>query len=298
MLIISILRSTSRSIGRVRWSDVYPPEISLGAALRCRIKAYVDTAQANFVMTTFCQPLPQSVGQEMLQVAARAICDRPGDKPFLRESRTRQMVYSVLGFEPRDGQEYMLATMIVGHYQLILDSMRQVFQGQMDSMIARTKSGIVSLDRAMLAFERDMRMAQRRPVARGAENASAPGPVEVDEWVADWAGVPPAAAARPEADPPRTTAVTPAQVPAETGQPATSPSAAASRTPIDPAPRPVAPGAAVMNRSGHSPPNEVDDETARHIAEFEAALATLSETLEEARAFDGGDTGLKAASGD
>ena len=125
-------------------------------------------------MTTFCQLLPRTVSQDMLQVAAKAICDHPADQPFLRESRTRQMVYSVMGFEPRDGHEYMLATMIVGHYQLILHSMRQVFQGQMDSMMARTKSGIVSLDRAMLAFGRDMREDPEAPDgARGGGSATA-----------------------------------------------------------------------------------------------------------------------------
>jgi hypothetical protein len=62
------------------------------------------------------------------------------------------MVCSILGFEPRDGLEYMLATMIVGHFQLILQSMHEALWGRMDSIKAKTKSGIVSLDRAMLGF--------------------------------------------------------------------------------------------------------------------------------------------------
>jgi len=53
-----------------------------------------------------------------------------------------------------------------------------------------------------------------------------------------------------------------------------------------------------MSGSAHFPPNDVDDETLRHIADFEAALAALTETLEEARALDGGGSGTKAASGD
>jgi hypothetical protein len=310
-------------------------------------------------MTPFCQPLPPSVGQDMLQIAAKAICDHAGDKPFLRESRTRQMVYSVMGFEPRDGHEYMLATLIVGHYHLILNSMREVFQGQMDTMMARTKSGIVSLDRAMLAFGREMREAQRRPVAREAEDARrqteaalGPGPVEVAAWVADWSGMPPVApdtmaassgatpgaasgepvvtvgsrpvetaAARPVAPLPapaatrtsmpvanaRNEAAQAAARPADPTRNVTSAPADANRGvagPMSPAPRPLGPGAAGVNRpalmssAAHLPPNDVDDETLRHIAEFEAALATLTDTLEETRALDGGKTGTKAASGD
>ena len=56
-------------------------------------------------MSTHCQPLPRPLVEEMLQVVARAICDRPSDNAAQRESRTRQMVHSVLGFEPRDGLE-------------------------------------------------------------------------------------------------------------------------------------------------------------------------------------------------
>jgi hypothetical protein len=264
------------------------------------------------------------------------------------------MIYSIMGFEPRDGQEYMLATMIVGHYLylLILNAMHDVFQGQVDSTRARTKSGIVSLDRAWMVFSRDMRTARSRPLARAAEGApreaeaaSAPGPVEIAAWVADWSGMPPAApgaaprdmdvtvgagpvAARPVAPPEKTTApvkiapMTPAPVtaaraatalaaarpPATSPTPATCPSTEASRTARGPAelvPRPIVPGVgaavnrpALMSSAAHLPPNDVDAETLRHIADFESALAALTETLEEARALDGVKTGAKASSGD
>src|SRR5258708_38288997 len=122
-------------------------------------------------MSSPCQPCPQPVAEEMLQVVARAICNRPGDSSTQRDSRPRQMVHSVLGFEPRDGLEYMLSTIAFGHFQLILDSMRDVFQVQTDALKARTKTTIVALDRAMLEMVKGLRMAGRRPMARSAEEA-------------------------------------------------------------------------------------------------------------------------------
>src|SRR6202795_5191149 len=116
-------------------------------------------------MTTPCQPLPLPVAEEMLQVVTRAICDRPGDTSAQRDSRTRQMVHSVLGFEPRDGLEYMLSTVAFGHFLLILDSMRDVFQGQADAMKAKTKTTIVALDRTMLEMIKELRVVRGRPVS-------------------------------------------------------------------------------------------------------------------------------------
>jgi len=60
---------------------------------------------------------------------------------------------------------------------LILDSMRDVFQGQMDTMKMRTKTTIVALDRSMLALLKDLRTAGNRPMARvmpGARPAAVP----------------------------------------------------------------------------------------------------------------------------
>ena len=70
-------------------------------------------------MTAFCQPLPRSVAEEMLQVVARALCDRAGDSPEQREGRTRQMVSSTLGMAPRDGLEFMLATLAFAVYRTL-----------------------------------------------------------------------------------------------------------------------------------------------------------------------------------
>jgi hypothetical protein len=120
-------------------------------------------------MTVSCQPLPRNVAEEMLQVVARALCDRPGDSPVQGEGRTRQMVLSTLGMAPRDGLEFMLATLAYGHFQIILDSMSDVFRGQADALKAKTKTTIVPLGRAMLDMIRELRLVQERPVVQEAE---------------------------------------------------------------------------------------------------------------------------------
>jgi hypothetical protein len=211
-------------------------------------------------MTSTCQPLPQPVVEEMLQVAARAICHRPGDTAKQRDSRTRQMVYSIIGFEPRDAMEYMTATMIVGHFHLILDSMHGVFQGQMDSVKAQTKTGVVALDRAMLAYVKELRLIRQRPLAGWAEEArrqtDTAAPVETPECVASWAGVPRAQPAAPAPEP----VIAPAEP-----------------TPTQIKPVPVAPPPAAAIQRPMPPPGH--DTLEHHKAVFEEALAGLAKRL-------------------
>jgi hypothetical protein len=138
-----------------------------------------------------CQPFPRAAAEEMLQIVARATCDRPGDSAAQRESRTNQMVHATLGMEPRDGLEFMVSSLLFGHFNLILDSMRDVFQGQTDSLKAKTKAGIVGLDRSMLALVKELRESKARPLAKWAEDAK-----RAD--VAASAAPPPAKATTPD----------------------------------------------------------------------------------------------------
>ena len=71
-------------------------------------------------MTASCQPLPRNLVEEMLQLVARATCDRPGETAAQRAGRTNHMVHATLGLAPRDGLELMLASIVVGHFNLIL----------------------------------------------------------------------------------------------------------------------------------------------------------------------------------
>jgi hypothetical protein len=283
-------------------------------------------------MTATCQPLPKSVAEEMLQVVARALCDQPGDNAGQRDSRTRQMVYATMGFEPRDGLEYMLSTMVFGHFNMLLDSMRDVLQGQMDSMKARTKTTIVALDRSMLGFVKEFRSLRSRPLAHGAEDAWRPVPEQAaGEMTPEAVGLPPEAMA--EAEP----ATAPVESPATEAPFAameTPPAAAApnqptansglarderaptiqttfepvwAAPPVTRAPMPdaakrlerIAPAMPGFERPGGLPPMELEDGTIEdHIAAFQDALVAMAETLTEARARDGAPAEAMAAHGD
>jgi hypothetical protein len=120
-------------------------------------------------MAAYCQPVPRNVAEAMLQVVARALCDRADDSPELRAGRTRQLVTTTLGLAPRDGVELMLATLAFGHFQVILDSMSDVFRGQADALKAKTKTTIVPLGRAMLEMLRELRLMQARPMVQATE---------------------------------------------------------------------------------------------------------------------------------
>jgi hypothetical protein len=71
---------------------------------------------------------------------------------------------------PRDGLEMMLATLVFGHFQIILDAMADVFRGQTDALKAKTRAAIVPLGRAMLEMIRELREVQQRPAALSPED--------------------------------------------------------------------------------------------------------------------------------
>jgi hypothetical protein len=239
----------------------------------------------SFSMTASCQPLPQSVAEEMLQVVARAFCDRPGESPAQRDSRTGQMVHSIMGMQPRDGLEYMLSTMLVGHYQLILHSMHEMFRGQTESVSARTKSTIVALDRAMLGILKELRVQRKRPLAGlaeiartevAAEQTLVSAPSDPAAFMADMT-LTPREVSEQEKDMPEQV------VPKPTRHP--------NRGSIKPAARPVVADDANVNliagdRADDMPPWEDEGSSEERLAAFEKLLETVGETLEAARALD------------
>jgi len=242
-------------------------------------------------MIATCQPFPRSAAEEMLQIVARAICDRPGESSAQRESRTNQMVHATLGVEPRDGLEYMLSALVFGHFNLILDSMHDVFLGQVDQMKARTKSTIVALDRSMLALVRELREAGTRPLAKWARDAQ-----RAEAAAAEAAKAPPPAEAETPDEPPPE----PIEIAPETNQPVESvpaPEVVAAR------PARVAPPR-TQDRTRVMPPrdNAVASDVAHEptfeeiMAASREAIAAAEETFAEMRALAGEQMG--AASGD
>jgi hypothetical protein len=255
-------------------------------------------------MTIFCHPLPHQVAEEMLQVVTRAICDRPGESAEQRDSRTRQTVHSVTGLTPRDGLEYMLSSLVVGHFNLILDSLHEVFAGQTESMKARTKSTIVALDRAFIGLIKELRTERRRPLAKWTEaampwgEASAPpvSAAEKDALVAQMA-----LALREEAEREATDAVRMEAAPAvpENGD--------RSLDTVEATPGPAVSGdrraaktagfQAGSPRAGHPTSSGVGEPTAEEqLAIFERTLVAMTATLEDARAPEHANGKARAAS--
>lgn len=229
-------------------------------------------------MTAFCQPLPVFVIEDLFRDVARSLCERPADTTAEREVRIQRMVHTALGFQPRDGMEYMLTTMTMGHFDLIMDSMHDVFQGQLDTMKTRTKSGIVALGRSMLGLARELRTYQARPLVENVSTgmAAAAEPVQ-----------PPAAAASPEVSPPEI--VLPEIVFPEI----VSPEAVLPEIVSEANPAPISPPV--------TPAPSESGTLEEHVAAFQAAFAAMAETLEEARAHDraqakaGGEAGRESA---
>ena len=287
-------------------------------------------------MPAICQPLPQSVAEEMLQVVARALCDRPDDTSAQRESRIRQMVHSTAGFEPRDGLEYMLSGLVFGHFNLILDSMRQVFEGQVDAMNMRSKTTIVALDRSLFMLLKELRIGRTRPLAKRAEDVRAaaaaapkPSPVEpaqpAEPAAPDEAAVAPSLASATEmainpaeATPPAAAMLDPAaDSPAVAGSVAipdpaqmTPSSPGQAHVMPDQAPEQAAATTRQVTSAGGRPAKAAkwpglqalcatDDGTIQnHIVAFEAALAAAVDTQGEARAFEEANADARSANGD
>jgi hypothetical protein len=228
------------------------------------------------------------------------------------------MVYSTVGMQPRDGLEYMLATLVFGHFNLILDSMREVFQGQMDSMKAKTKTTIVALDRSMLALVKELRTTRQRPVMLWAE-AAAQKAAEATIGTPDVAVAAEPASVRPTAPASggKTEPVSGRKAePAVERTPNPAPLRPTNPAPVrttDPNPAAIVPPMTETARFVSQTPavetpaagafaediGDVDDATfAAHIADFRQAMADAAAALAEARALDAAAPDAIAASGD
>jgi len=256
-------------------------------------------------MITVCHPMPHQVAEEMLQVVTRAICDRPGESPAQRDSRTRQLVHSVTGLTPRDGLEHMLSSLVVGHFNLILDSLHEVFAGQTESLKARTKTTIVALDRAFIGLIRELRTERKRPLAKWTEaamstvEAAAPANTTTAEnaaLVAEMALALREAAEREAAE--------------GTGAASSVPSENGDRSPgtINAAPCPAVSSdqragkasglqAGTPQADKPTPPRSGEVSVEEQLADFERTLVAMTATLEEARAPEHSNGKAKVASG-
>jgi hypothetical protein len=114
-------------------------------------------------------PIPLS----MLQSIAEAICDRPHDTAAQRVIRSRAVVATVQGFQPRNPMEVMLTGLAVTHAHLIVDAANDVFCGQDSRVKARTRSAIVALGRGMFGFLKELRTFQTKGLEAAAAGSDA-----------------------------------------------------------------------------------------------------------------------------
>ena len=136
-------------------------------------------------MTATCYPVSQAVAQDMIQGVVHSICDRPGQTVAEREALVRQVVSSVMAFEPRDPVELMLAGMAVANFHRIMDQTHDAFSEAPELPRDRANARIVALERATTGLLKEIRILQNRPLADAveaprtdvpAEPVAAPGP--------------------------------------------------------------------------------------------------------------------------
>ena len=220
-------------------------------------------------MTAACHPFPADAAQGFLAFATRALCDHPGETRPDAEARTRQMVHTALGFEPRDGLEFMLSSLIYGQVVVLLDAMHDVFHAEPGPQKHRARTGVATLNRALLSTLREFRLQKTRPAA---PNASAP-----------------------QAETATQTNPAPATPPTATPPPGPRPEAEAKPPPHPPArpvqPQPQSPGPTrpmpehPLVKSANIPPEQDPDDGIRlaaNFAAFQKAHADARKTLAEA----------------
>lgn len=229
-------------------------------------------------MTTYCQLLPRSLSEEMLQLAVQAICDRPGEGPAQFEARAHVLIHTVVGCAPRDGLEHMLATLIVGHFYLQLDAMHGAFHSEPEKTAAASRS-VLALDRGLSGMLRELRAAQTRPLAPVPAEATADtqcaAPSPDSEAVAE-----PASAAPPG---PEQAAISGGVPPHSAAAPPSGPAQAVSP------PVPPQSAAAACNPAAGSPLpawTAADDALLQRFLAGEALLAAVQQSLIETQPDD------------
>jgi hypothetical protein len=108
-------------------------------------------------MTERLPSLPFPVTEEFVQSIVDNVQKR-------RESSCEVWFQAALSMKPRDELEQMLATLFFGHAGLILDSIHDFHTCENSRMKPRITAAIIALDRAMMSFLKEFRLARARPV--------------------------------------------------------------------------------------------------------------------------------------
>lgn len=129
----------------------------------------------------------QTADPDIVRDIVHALGDRPYETAEERERRSHSVERAVRSFQPRGSVETMFAGLAVTHFALIVDSARDALRGPADNARARTKSTLVSLDRMLTTFlkelpalvkndppEREEDLVEEPPAATGVVTEPAP----------------------------------------------------------------------------------------------------------------------------
>src|SRR5882757_6744988 len=84
----------------------------------------------------------------MIADMAKAVCERPNESQEQQFTRTQVAIQMILGLQPRDVLEAMLAGHGVMMHAVMTDSVQDTLRGQVDKMRRGTRANIVALNRA------------------------------------------------------------------------------------------------------------------------------------------------------
>lgn len=99
---------------------------------------------------------------------------------FAQKTAADALAYANPGpevFQPRDAVETMLASLAVAHVRLIHKSAQELLAAPPRTDQTRAKAQLVAMDRMLLGFLRELRLARKRP----AETLAASAPAKKDQ---------------------------------------------------------------------------------------------------------------------
>jgi hypothetical protein len=109
---------------------------------------------------------------------AKAVSERPGESRQQQDTRSQAAAHMVMGLQPRDVIEAMLAGHCMMFHELLVDSMRNTMRGEADPVRRATRAGIVTMNKAFDNCLSRLEYYQTRPSQGRRDAAEAGAPEE------------------------------------------------------------------------------------------------------------------------
>jgi hypothetical protein len=131
------------------------------------------------------QPLfgRQQLLSHIISDMAQALCQRRDEPQSRQIARAQAAAESIVGFQPSDAVEAMIAGHCVMFHELIVDSAQITLQGELDATRRATRSGIVAMDKAFGANL--VRLEQYRARHADSTEHATPADVRAETEIAD-----------------------------------------------------------------------------------------------------------------